>query len=51
MMFYEMTGIKHSQLVIMIAVEEENKAQIFTDSVENWISKTISVVKKYHSNL
>ena len=48
MMFYEMTGIKHSQLVIMIAVEEENEAQIFIENATNYLEKAKKICEQFH---
>lgn len=48
MMFYERTGILHKQLVIIIAVEEENNAQVFVENVSNWIDRASRICKKFH---
>lgn len=48
MMLYEMTGISCSQVVIMIAVEEENEPQMFVDDITDWIPKAISRCRRYH---
>lgn len=48
-MFYERTGIFVPQLVIMIAVEEENDAQIFVESATSFIDKVSEKCKVYHS--
>lgn len=48
MMLYEMTGISCSQVVIMIAVEEENEPQVFVENITQWIPKAISRCRRYH---
>ena len=47
-MLYEMTGLYHPNLVVMIAVEEENEAQIFEEHVSDWIGKAKDVCRRYH---
>jgi len=49
-MFWERTGILHPQLVIMIAVEEENKAQIFIESATNYLAKAKQICEQFHLN-
>lgn len=48
-MFWEMTQIYHPKLVIAIAVEEENEAQIFEEDVNDWIDKAKNRCKEYHA--
>lgn len=47
-MFWEMTQLHHPTLVVAIAVEEENKPQIFVEHVNDWIDKAQDRCKKYH---
>ena len=49
-MLFELTGIKCKDLVVMIAIEYNNEAQVFTDKVENWIESSIKTVRYYHAN-
>ena len=48
MMLFELTGIMCKQLVIAIAVEEENRPQVFIENIADWIPKAIERCKKYH---
>lgn len=48
MMLYELTGIMCKQIVICIAIEEENQPQVFVEKVADWIPKAIARSKKYH---
>lgn len=48
-MFWEMTKLYHPKLVVAIAVEEENEAQIFEEDVNDWIDKAKDRCKTYHS--
>ena len=48
-MFWERTGILHSQIVVLIAVEEENEAQIFVENATNYLKKAKQVCKQFHS--
>lgn len=47
-MLWEMTQLYHPKLVIAIAVEEENEAQIFEQDVNDWLDKARDRCKKYH---
>ena len=47
-MAWERTGIFHNKIVIIIAIEEGNKAQVFTDKATNWIDKAQMLCKAYH---
>jgi len=47
-MFWEMTGIHCPTIVIAIAVEEEDKPQIFVDSAKNWLNAARNRCKLYH---
>lgn len=47
-MFWEMTQLYHPKLVIAIAVEEENEAQIFEEDVNHWLDKAKDRCKEYH---
>lgn len=48
-MFWEMTQLFHPKLVIAIAVEEEDQAQIFEEDVNDWIDKARDRCKRYHA--
>ena len=48
-MFWERTGIMHSQIVVAIAVEEENEAQIFIENVGNYIDRAKAICDQFHS--
>ena len=48
-MFWEMTQIYHPKLVVAIAVEEEDEAQIFEENVNDWINQAQDRCKRYHS--
>lgn len=50
-MFWEMTQILHPKLVIAIAVEEEDQAQVFVEDVNDWIDKARDRCRRYHSSL
>lgn len=47
-MLYEMTGILHPKLVIIIAVESEDRAQVFECNVSKWINKARDRCRLYH---
>lgn len=49
-MLWEMTQMYHPKLVVAIAVEEENDAQIFEEDVNNWLDKARDRCKKYHGS-
>lgn len=48
-MFWEMTQIYHPKLVVAIAVEEEDEAQIFEEDVNDWIDKARDRCTRYHA--
>jgi hypothetical protein len=48
-MFWEMTQMYHPKLVIAIAVEEEDEAQIFVEDVNDWIDKAKDRCTRYHA--
>lgn len=48
-MLWEMTGLEYTDIVIMIAVEEESQPQIFEDRAANWIDKARAKCIQYHS--
>lgn len=48
-MLWEMTKEHHPWLVVAIAVEEEDRPQIFVEHVNDWISKAQDRCKRYHS--
>ena len=47
-MFWEMTQLYHPKLVVAIAVEEEDEAQIFEENVNDWINKSQDRCTRYH---
>lgn len=47
-MLYEMTGIAHPTIVVAIAVEEEDEAQIFVEKSSDYIDKARKLCKRYH---
>lgn len=47
-MLWEMTKIHHPWLVIAIAIEEEDEAQVFVENASDWISKAHDMCKRYH---
>jgi hypothetical protein len=47
-MFWEMTQLYHPKLVIAIAIEEEDEAQIFEENVNDWINKAQDRCTRYH---
>lgn len=47
-MLYEMTGLYHPNLVIMIAIEEDNIPQVFQEHASNWIGKAKDLCRRYH---
>ena len=49
-MLYEMTGLYHPKLVVMIALEEDSGPQIFVEHVKNWIGKAKDTCERYHAN-
>ena len=48
-MFWEMTQQYHPKLVVAIAVEEEDEAQIFEEDVNDWIDKAKDRCRRYHA--
>jgi len=48
-MFWEMTELYHPKIVIAIAIEEEDEAQIFEENVNDWINKAQDRCTRYHS--
>lgn len=48
-MFWEMTQIYHPKLVVAIAIEEEDEAQVFVEDVNDWIDKAKDRCKRYHA--
>lgn len=50
-MFWERTGIMCPQLVVMIAMESEYKAQIFIQDVNDWIDKAFDICRLYHEKV
>lgn len=45
--YFELTGIKIKQIVIIMAVEE-NKPQLFIKEVKDYLKPTISKIKRYY---
>lgn len=48
-MLYEMTGLYHPKLVIMIALEEDSGPQIFEEHASNWIEKAMKMCQEFHA--
>ena len=48
-MFWERTGILHSQIVVMISVEEEDKAQIFVENATKYLNKAKQICESFHN--
>lgn len=48
-MLWEMTKLYHPKLVVAIAVEEENEAQVFEEDVNDWIDKAKDRCKRFHA--
>lgn len=48
-MFWEMSGIATKKIVILIAVESENDAQIFIEDTKDHIKPSVSMVRHYHN--
>lgn len=48
-MFWEMTRLHYPNIVVIIAIEEENYAQVFEDNAANWIYKAKERCSDYHS--
>lgn len=49
-MLWEMTQLYHPKLVVAIAVEEENEAQVFEEDVNDWIDKARDRCMRYHAD-
>jgi hypothetical protein len=47
-MAYEQTGIFHNNMAIIIAVEDEQEAQVFEDKASNWIARAKTHCQNYH---
>lgn len=47
-MLWEMTGIMAPVIVVAIAIEEENEAQIFVENASKYFDQACAIVKKYH---
>lgn len=47
-MYWEMMQDMHAQLVVMIAVEDSNEAQVFTENASKWIDQARNLCKQYH---
>lgn len=50
-MFEERTGIPVDQIVIVVAVESEDKAQVFVEKRDNYIGECINTIKKYKDSV
>lgn len=48
-MFWERTGILHSQIVVMISVEEENEAQVFVENATKYLNKAKQICESFHN--
>lgn len=51
LMLYELFGIKAHKIVIIIACESENQAQVFESDAREWISVAFNRCKLYHKNI
>ena len=49
MLLYEMFGISHPNIAVIIALEDNNYAQVFEDHVKNWIKPAIKMCQDYHT--
>jgi ATP-dependent exoDNAse (exonuclease V) beta subunit len=47
-MLWEMTQMYHPKLVVAIAIEEENVAQVFEENINDWLDKARDRCKQYH---
>jgi genome maintenance exonuclease 1 len=47
-MLWEMTGVVTRQIVLLIAIEDSNMCQVIVKKPSQYITKAISLVKKYH---
>lgn len=47
-MAWERTGLMFNNIVIIIAVEEESKAQVFNGKATDWIDEAFMLCKAYH---
>jgi hypothetical protein len=48
-MYWEMMQDMHAQLVVMIAVEQDNKPAVFTDNASKWIDEAKRRVDQFHA--
>lgn len=48
---WEMTGEHYPNIVVAIAVENDNQPQIFVDRADHWIDKARARCKAYHSKI
>jgi genome maintenance exonuclease 1 len=47
-MLWEMTGIGVKDIVVIIGVDDDNKAQVFVERPSNYIEKAANMVRSYH---
>ena len=47
-MLWELTKIHCGQLVVIIALEDDNRAQVFIESTNKWIDQAYSRCNQYH---
>lgn len=50
-MFYERTGLMYSNLVVAIAVDDSNEAQVFTGNIKDYLPEVKEICKKFHSTV
>lgn len=47
-MFWEMTGILCADLIVVIAIENSNYAQVFEEKTISWLPDVFTMCKEYH---
>jgi len=47
-MLYELTGLKYHNIVILMAIDDENYPQVFECNVSNWIFKVKEMSLQFH---
>lgn len=48
LMFYEMTGIMSTKIVVVIACDGAPEAQVFVKDTKDYIDRAVALCKKYH---
>lgn len=46
--WYERTGLIVKDIVIIMAIDTENEAQVFHEKVEDWLPEAVKITKEYH---